>query len=143
MESVFNKVQHRCFPVKFATFLRATTLKNICERMLLYFHYYSHHHYHYYHFHYHRKMHFYRLRMLLTIPLVCNMISSLAPSFLLFTPSKMTQNSFTTTRQILDVLVIFIFIFIVIYIYLSNFLHLLACTYLHFLTYLCSLYTII
>ena len=45
-ESIFNKVaalkacnfikkrlQHRCFPVKFAKFLRTPTLKNICERL--------------------------------------------------------------------------------------------------------------
>ena len=61
----------------------------------------------------------------LTIPLNCNMIpclfqlnfvlflpahifSSLIPSFSFFTPSKMTQDSFTTTRQILDVLSILI-----------------------------------
>ena len=46
LESIFNKVaglkacnfikkrlQHRCFPVKFAKFLRTPTLKNICERL--------------------------------------------------------------------------------------------------------------
>ena len=27
--------QHRCFPVKFAKFLRTAILKNICERLLL------------------------------------------------------------------------------------------------------------
>ena len=32
-----------------------------------YFHYNSHRHYHYHHFHYHWKMHFYRLKILLTI----------------------------------------------------------------------------
>ena len=34
-----KRLQHRCFPVKFPTFtkfLRATILKNICERLLLY-----------------------------------------------------------------------------------------------------------
>ena len=47
MESLFNKVrlkvcnfikkglQHRRFPVKFATFLRKPILKNICERLLV------------------------------------------------------------------------------------------------------------
>ena len=45
--------------------------------MLLYFHYNSHHHYHYHHFHCHRKMHFYCQRMLLAIPLICNMIPCL------------------------------------------------------------------
>ena len=41
--------------------------------------------------------------------------SSLISSFSFFTPSKRTQNSFTTTRQILDVFFILIFISIVIY----------------------------
>ena len=27
-------LQHRCFPVKFATFLRTSLLKDICERLL-------------------------------------------------------------------------------------------------------------
>ena len=47
LESLFNKVtdqacnlikkslQHRCFPVKSATFLRTPILKNICEQILL------------------------------------------------------------------------------------------------------------
>ena len=35
-----------------------------------YFHWNSHHHYHYHHFHYHCKMHFYRLKILLTILLI-------------------------------------------------------------------------
>ena len=29
-------LQHRCFPVKFAKFLRTPILKNICERLLMY-----------------------------------------------------------------------------------------------------------
>ena len=50
-ESFFNKVaglrafsfikkkfQRSCFPVKFAKFLRTSTFKNICERLLLYLH---------------------------------------------------------------------------------------------------------
>ena len=45
LESLINKVvgfnkirlQHRCFPVKFAKFLRAPILKNICKRLLLNF----------------------------------------------------------------------------------------------------------
>ena len=33
---LFNKIlQHRCFPVKFATLLRTPILKSICERLLL------------------------------------------------------------------------------------------------------------
>ena len=48
LESLFNKLaelkacnfikkrlQHRCFPVKFAKFLRTPILKNICGRLLL------------------------------------------------------------------------------------------------------------
>ena len=48
LESLFNKVagfqafnfikktlQHRCFPVKFAKFLRTRLLKNTCKRLLL------------------------------------------------------------------------------------------------------------
>ena len=48
LESRFNKVagpqacnfirkrlQHRCFPVKFAIFFRTAILKNVCERLLL------------------------------------------------------------------------------------------------------------
>ena len=31
-----NRLQHRCFPVKFAKFLRTPILKNICERLLLF-----------------------------------------------------------------------------------------------------------
>ena len=85
LESVFNKVaglwacnfitkklQHRCFPVKFAKFLRKPMLKNICERLPPYFHYNSHHHYQHHHFHYHCKMHLYYLRILLPIHLDCN-----------------------------------------------------------------------
>ena len=104
---------------------------NICEWLLSYFHYNSHHH----HFHYHCKMHLYHLRILLPILLNCSMIpclfqiilssffwhifcSSVIPSFSLFTLSKRTQNSFTTSRQILDVPFILIFISIVIYTYL-------------------------
>ena len=45
-----------------------------------YFHYNSHQHHHYHHFHYHWKMHLYRLKTLLTIPLYCNMISYLFQS---------------------------------------------------------------
>ena len=99
------------------------TWKNICERLLLYFHYNSRHDYHHHHFHYHCKMQLYRLRIILTIPLDCCMIPCLfqlnfvffllphvIPSFSLFTPCKRTQNSFTTSRQILDVFFILIFI---------------------------------
>ena len=71
LESVFNKVagvracnfitkklQHSCFPAKFAKFLRIPVLKNICKRLLLYLHYNSHHHFHFHHFHYHQKQPF-------------------------------------------------------------------------------------
>ena len=53
------------------------TWKNICERLLLYFHYNSRHDYHHHHFHYHCKMQLYRLRIILTIPLDCCMIPCL------------------------------------------------------------------
>ena len=49
LESLFDKAaglktrkfikkrpQHRCFPVKFGTFLKTSILKNICEQLLLY-----------------------------------------------------------------------------------------------------------
>ena len=36
-----KKLQHRCFPAKFAKCLRIPILKNICERLLLYLHYNS------------------------------------------------------------------------------------------------------
>ena len=29
-----KRLQHKCFPVKFAKFLKTTILKNICERLL-------------------------------------------------------------------------------------------------------------
>ena len=136
LESVFKacnfikmKLQHWCFPVKFAKIFKITILKNIYERLFLYFQYNSHHHFHYLHFHYHHKMHLYCLRTPLTIPFDHNMIpclfqlnffwriffSSLIPSFLFVMPSKRTQNLFTTTRQISDVLFILIFRSMVIY----------------------------
>ena len=109
------------------------------------FHYNSHH-YHYHHFRYYCKMYLYRLRILLTIPLDCNMIpgssakfcllfpnvilfSGLIPSFSLFTPRKRSQNSFATTRQILSTL---IFISIVIYtsLFTLTYLYLFTRTYI-------------
>ena len=49
LESIFNNIsglqscnfikkrlQHRCFPIKFAKFLRTPILKNICERLFLF-----------------------------------------------------------------------------------------------------------
>ena len=36
---LIKRLQHQCFPKKFAKFWRTTILKNICERMLLYFPY--------------------------------------------------------------------------------------------------------
>ena len=33
--AIKKRLQHRCFSVKFAKFLRAPILKNICERLLL------------------------------------------------------------------------------------------------------------
>ena len=58
----------------FAKFSRTPILKNICKRLLLYFHYNSHHRYHHHYIHDHCKMQLYRLRVLLTIPLDFNMI---------------------------------------------------------------------
>ena len=129
------------------TRVRTPTLKNICQQMNLYFHYKTHHQYHCHHFNYHQKMHFYRLIMLLTIPLICHMIpclfqlnfvfflpeyilSSLIPSYWFFMHSKQFQNSFATTRQILPVLLLLIFIFIVIYtsLFTLTCLHLLTLT---------------
>ena len=55
---ITNKLQRRCFLVKFAKFLRIPILKNIGKQLLLYFHYNSHHHFHYHHFHYHQKQSF-------------------------------------------------------------------------------------
>ena len=90
LESVFSKaadlrectfikkeLQHSCFPVNFAKFLRAPILKNICERLVLYFHYNFHHHYHEHYCHYHCKMQLNHQRILLTIPLNFNMIPCL------------------------------------------------------------------
>ena len=59
---VKKKLQHRCFRVKFAKFLRVPILKKICERLLLFFQYNSHH-FHYHHLHYHRKMQLYQGRI--------------------------------------------------------------------------------
>ena len=95
LESVFNndaslrvcniikkKFQHMYFPVKFAKFLRTLSLNNISEQLLLYFHYNPHQHYRYHHFHYHCKMHLYHLRILLTIPLDCNMFPGCSDIYL-------------------------------------------------------------
>ena len=99
-----------------------------------YFNYNSHRHYHYHHFHYHWKMHLHCLKILLTILFIvvwslsvsiCFLFTGihfslvLFQAFRFFTPSKETQNYFTTIRYILDVLFIpFIYIY----------------SYLHFLT---------
>ena len=39
--SIKKRLQHRCFPVKFAKFLRTPILKRICERLLLNLRHYS------------------------------------------------------------------------------------------------------
>ena len=128
-----KKSQHRCYSVKFAKFLKTPILKNICERLLLYFHFNSHHHFHYHHFHSHCKMHLYRLRILLTIPLYSNMIpglfqlnfvfcllahifSSSIPSFLFCTPSKITQE-FVYDHQTNFRYSLYTYIFIYSYLY--------------------------
>ena len=51
-------LQRNSNPVKFVKFLRIPILKNICEQLLLNFHYISHHHFNYHHFHYHQKQPF-------------------------------------------------------------------------------------
>ena len=79
-----KKFQHRCFPVKFVKLLRIPILKNICERLLLHSHYNYLRDFHYHHFDYHCKAHLYRLRILLTIFLDCNMIPSVSAKFCLF-----------------------------------------------------------
>ena len=144
-----KKFQHRYLPVKFAKYSRTPIFNNIYEQLLLYFHYNPHHHNHYHHFRYHCRMHFYCLRILRTIPLDCNMIpwllwhiffSSLIPSFLFFMHSKRTQNSFTTTRQLLDVLFTLIFIAVYLYTYIYCYLHLLTYTYLNLLIYTHALF---
>ena len=140
-----KKLQYRCFPVKFVKLLRISISKNICKRLLAYFHYDYLHHFHYHHFHCNCKMHLYCLRILLTNLVDCNMIlclfqlnfayffrhiifSSFIPSFLFFTRSKRTQNSFTTTGQISDVLfILYLKLFTLPYLYL------IAYTYLHLL----------
>ena len=88
LESVFNKVtdpracnteketRTQVFSCKVCDIFRNTYFEEHL-RLLLYFQYNSHRHYHYHHFHYHCKMHLYRLRFLLTIPLDCNMIPCL------------------------------------------------------------------
>ena len=90
------------------------------------------------------KMHLYRLKLLLTIYLYCNMTPCLfennfvffLPAYIfrqsssklfVFTPSKKNHNSFTTTRHVLHVLYIltciYIYIHIYIYIYILLYLH--------------------
>ena len=146
------------FPCEICEIFKNTFFEEHLRKTASIFSHLISHHFHCHIFHYHRKMHLYRLRILLTISLDCNMIhclfqlnlsfffrhiffSSLIRSFSFFTPNNRTQNLFTTTRQILDVLFILIFIPIVIYTSLFT----LNCLYLFTLTYfyLCSLYTII
>ena len=126
------------FPVNFAKFLGPPILNNICEQLLLYFHYNPHHHYHCHHFHYHCKMNFYHLRILWTIPLDCNMIpslfqhiyfSSLIPSFLFFMHSIFYDSEFFYDHQT----TLTCSLYTCIYIY--SYLHLLAYTYLNLLIY--------
>ena len=143
--------------MKFVKFLRTHILKNICERLLLCFHFNSHHHYRYHHLHYHCKMHLYCLRIFLTIPLDCNVIPCLFPlnffvfllvydflwsysKFSVFMIIKSIQNWFKTIRQILDALFILIFISAVIY---TSLIFTLTCLYLLTFIYLCFLCSVI
>ena len=81
LESLFNKVadlkpatlnkrrlQHRCFYVKFAKFLRTSFLTVYLRWLLLS----------------HCKLHFYRLRILQTIPLDCNIIPLMFQLYFVF-----------------------------------------------------------
>ena len=170
LESVFNKVadvrarnfitmklQHRCFPVKFAKLLRIPILKNICERLLLYLHYNSHDHFHFHHFHYHLyhcKIHLYRLRIVLTIPLDCNIIPCLFQlNFVFFPPAYIFLQSYSELfvfyaqqkdsefvcdhqKNFRCFLYTYIYkFFIVIQIIYSHYLHLIDYTYLRLLIY--------
>ena len=111
----------------------ATLLKrNSNERLLPYFHYNSYHHYHHHLFHYYCKMHLYHLRILLTILLDCKMIPCFVSAkfcllssgiyfsvvlfqwFSFFTPSKRTQNSLTTSKQIYTYLLVPIYTYLFI-----------------------------
>ena len=53
-----KKLQQRCLTVKFVKFLWIPILKNICERLLLYFHYDSYDYFHYHHFYCHQRQPF-------------------------------------------------------------------------------------
>ena len=163
LESVFNKVafikkklQHWCFPVKFVKFLRTPILKNVCERLFQYFQYNSHHHFHYYYFHYHRKTRLYRLRILVTTHLDCNMIPCLFQLNFAFLSviyfSLGLLQAFHFLRPVkghrfclwpLDKFRCFLYTYIYIYGYL-HFLMYINCLYLFTLAYLysCCLYTI-
>ena len=132
LESIFNKVaglracnfiikklQQRCFPVKFAKFLKTPFLTEHLRWLL----------------HYHCKIHLYRLRISLTIQL----------NFALFLPAYIFLQSYSklflrlvkglrTTKQILGVFFYFIFISTIVVctsLFTLNclyFLHLLICT---------------
>ena len=144
--------------MNFAKFLRTPVLKNVYERLLLYFHYNSHHHYRYHHFHCHFKMHVSRLRILLTIPLDCYMIPCLFQLNFVFSSfgiylSLALFQAFRLLRPVKG-LIIRLWppekyqIFSNTYIYIYSYLHFLIYTYLLILVYtyfwyLCSLYTVI
>ena len=102
LESLFNRVadiracnfikkklQHSCFPVKFAKFFTITYFDEHQRTTASLFSVsFSYHHFHYHHFHYDHKMHLYRLRILLTILLDCSMISCLFQvNFVFFLPA--------------------------------------------------------
>ena len=140
-----KKFQHRCFPVKFVKLLRIPILKNIFERLLLHSHYNYLRDFHYHHFDYHCKAHLYRLRILLTIFLDCNMIPSVSAKFCLFSCgthfhlvysklfvlyAQWKDSEFIyDTRQTLDVLFIY-YMSIIIYISLLHLMLILIYTYL-------------
>ena len=116
-----------------------------------YFHYKSHHHYHCHHFHCYCKIHLYCIRIILTVPLDCNIIPFLfllnfvcfLPTYIflqsysklyVFAPSERTQNSLTTIRHIFEFFFIYTYNylhFIPIIIYTSLFTLILIYTYLY------------
>ena len=113
-----------------------------------YFNYKSHHHYQCHHFHCHCKIHLHCLRILLTIPLNCNMIPRLFPlNFVCFLPKCIFLQSYsrlyTFLRPVKGLRIrlrpsdifsnfsLFILIFISIIIYTFLFTLILIYTYLH------------
>ena len=99
-----------------------------------YFHNY-HHHCYYHHLHYHRKMHLYRLRILLIIHFDCNMISCL-----------FQLNFVCFLQKYIYIIHIFVVLFVLIFVPIISthpYLYLLAYTYLHLIIYTYVLFILI